>query len=116
MTEVLSQAWVAAVAEASADRSGVGTAGVVAITIGKTRQAVLHIEDGRVQAPGEGVEAGVTIPLTARQLEAIVAGTESLAQSFMRGDVKPVGATGPLLAAIELFEDVSFRQRLAELA
>ncbi|MCP3987594.1 MAG: hypothetical protein GY724_00850 [Actinomycetia bacterium] len=123
MAEVLSEGWVAALIEASADRSGAGSGdgGQVAIAIGKTKRAEFRIVDGRVTEPdgatdGEsGEPVGVTIPMTAKQLAAIVGGTESLAQAFMRGDVKPEGATGPLLAAIELFEDASFRHRFAGL-
>lgn len=113
MPAVLDDAWIEAAVEASDHRSG--PSGVVAIAIGKTTPAVLDIVEGRVVGAGAADEAGVTIPLTAAQLEAIVTGAESLAQAFMRGDVKPEGATGPLLAAIELFEDDRFRTRLAEL-
>ena len=113
MTEPLGEEWVAAVVEASADRSVAGASGVVELTIGKTKRAVLEIVDGRVSGPIE-VEPPVTIPVTSKQLGAIVDGSDSLAQAFMRGDVKPVGATGPLLAAVDLFEDATFRQRLAE--
>lgn len=111
----LSEEWVAAMVEASADRSAPGASGVVAFAIGKTKQAVVEIVDGRVTGAVDD-EPPVTIPLTAKQLSALVDGSESLAQAFMRGDVKPVGATGPLLAAVELFEDANFRQRFAALA
>ena len=116
MTEALSEEWVAAAIDASDHR--IGSSGVVAIAIGKTKKAVLEIVDGRVAA-GRSLgsedpdDVGVTIPLTGKQLDALVSGEESLAQAFMRGDVKPVGATGPLLAAVELFEDEQFRQQLA---
>jgi hypothetical protein len=126
--EALSEAWVAALIEASQDRArgGTGAGGQVAITIGKTRRAQFRVIDGRVigaepdEQGGDGPTdpdevAGVTIPMTAKQLAAIVDGTESLAQAFMRGDVKPVGSTGPLLAVIELFEDASFRRRFVAL-
>jgi putative sterol carrier protein len=117
MTEALSDEWVAAVVEASAPRAGNGRSGLVAITIGKTKRAVLNIVDGQVTPAGEGVDGdvAVSIPVTAKQLTALMDGEESLAQAFMRGDVKPEGATGPLLAAVELFEDDEFRQRLAAL-
>jgi hypothetical protein len=116
MTDVASTAWVGALVEASQGRSGCGSGGggVVAIAVGKTKRAVFSIEDGRVGEPADG-EPGVTVPVTAKQLAAIVDGTESLAQAFMRGDVKPEGSTGPLLALIELFEDPEFRTRLAAL-
>ena len=116
--DALSEAWVAALVEASRDRSGAGTGvgGQVVITIGKTKRAEFQVVDGRVIEAGvDGDGDGVTIPVTAKQLAAIVDGTESLAQAFMRGDVKPVGPTGPLLAVIELFEDASFRRRFAAL-
>lgn len=115
MTELLSDAWVDALATASVDRSGLGTSGVVAVAIGKTKRAVFEIADGQVLVTRTDQEPGVTIPVTAKQLAAILDGSESLAQAFMRGDVKPDGATGPLMAAVELFEDASFRQRLAAL-
>ena len=118
-TDPLSEAWIEALVEASRDRTGVGTAGVVALAIGKSKRAVFEIVDGKVAtvaSAGEGEPAAeVTIPVTAKQLAAIVDGSESLAQAFMRGDVKPEGATGPLLAVIELFEDATFRTRLAAL-
>lgn len=116
----LSEAWVAALVEASGDRSG--PSGLVAITIGKTKRAVLDIVDGCVVADRscgtdgdalEADEADVTVPVTKAQLGALIQGEESLAQAFMRGDVKPVGSTGPLLALVDLFEDDGFRARLA---
>lgn len=115
MPEPLSEAWVESLVEASDDRSSPGLSGTVAVAIGKTKRAAFEITDGRVTGAGDD-EPGVTIPVTAKQLAAILDGSESLAQAFMRGDVKPEGATGPLMAAVELFEDVNFRLRLAELA
>lgn len=113
----LSDEWVAAVAEASAPRAGSGRSGRVAITIGKSKRAVLDIVDGEVQPVDAAIddEPTVAVPVTAKQLAAMIEGDESLAQAFMRGDIKPVGATGPLLAAVELFEDKAFRERLAAL-
>lgn len=113
MAEPLSDDWVEAAAQASRHRTG--PSGTVAITIDTSTRAVLDIVDGRVAGSAEPDTAGVTIPVTSAQLEAIVDGEESLAQAFMRGDVKPEGATGPLLAAIELFEDEEFRRKLVEL-
>lgn len=108
--EPLTDEWVEALAEASVDRRG--RSGVVAIAIGKKKLAVLDIIEGRVAVGAAPEAAAVTIPVTGKQLDAILSGEESLAQAFMRGDVKPAGATGALLAAIELFEDTDFRQRL----
>lgn len=116
MIDALSDEWIDAAIEASRHRAS-GRSGTVAMTIGKKTVAVLEIADGRVVASGgSDVErAGVTIPVTGAQLSSLIDGSESLAMAFMRGDVKPAGATGPLLAAVELFEDETFRSRLAEL-
>ncbi len=107
-----------AIVTASDHRSG--SSGQVVLAVGKTKRALLDIDDGRVVAARmvpveEAGEVPVTVPVTSTQLGALVAGEESLAQAFMRGDVKPEGATGPLLALIELFEDPTFRSRLADL-
>lgn len=119
MTLSLDDRFAVAVVKASDHRSG--SSGLVALAIGKKQRALLDIVDGRVATaepvtPDEAeAAAAVTVPVTAAQLAAIVAGEESLAQAFMRGDVKPAGATGPLLAAVELFEDPEFRSRLGAL-
>ena len=78
-------------------------------------KAVFSCDGANIEVGYEAEEAPVVLPLTTSQFERIVAGEESLAQSFMRGDVKPAGATGPLLAAVDLFEDAEFRGRLATL-
>ncbi|MEM8922303.1 MAG: SCP2 sterol-binding domain-containing protein [Actinomycetota bacterium] len=114
MTDVLSDAWIGQLVEASAARTS-ERSGVVELAIGKTKQARFEIADGRVVGPTEA-EAGVRVPVTGKQLTALLDGEESLAQAFMRGDVKPEGATGPLLALVELFEDATFREQLAALA
>ena len=115
MTEPLSEAWVQSLVEASAERKGMGSA-VVELAIGKTTEVRIAIVDGKVTGRvEEQTDVGVRVPLTAKQLAAIVEGSESLAQAFMRGDVKPEGATGHLLPLVELFEDASFRQRFAAL-
>ena len=93
MTEPLSAEWVSALAEASAGRSGTGRSGVVAIAFGKTaapsRMAVLDIVDGEVRPAGDGAEPWVTIPMSAKQLAAVVAGEESLAHPVLEGPVEP---------------------------
>lgn len=115
MSEPLSPDWVTSLVEASVEREGSGSA-VVELAIGKTKQARFAIADGRVTGPvDDDVEAGVRVPLTGAQLTALIDGSESLAQAFMRGDVKPEGSTGHLLPLVELFEDASFRQRFAAL-
>ena len=115
MAELLSTEWIAVLAEASSDRDGPPLSGVVEIAVGKTKQARFTIADGRVVGPTDD-DAGVRVPVTAKQLAALMEGSESLAQAYIRGDIKPEGATGPLLALVELFEDETFRSRLAGLA
>lgn len=103
---------LAAVMAASEGREGSGRSGSVALLVAGAPVG-LDIVDGRVVGPAPVDGAPVRVPVTADQLSAIIDGSQSLAQSFMRGDVKPEGATGPLLALIELFEDADFRHRLA---
>lgn len=130
---VLDQEWADRITAASADRSG-SYSGTVAIELGKKDKAVLAIVDGQVVSTAVGEDAlaaadsaepgapvpddgtpapvGVTIPMTDEQLGSFLDGTASLARAYMVGDVKPVGATGPLLALVELFESEEFRSRL----
>ena len=107
MPEPLSSDWVTSVIEASqraepsslSDRST-----VVAFTVGKSKRAVLHFEHGRVVDSRDDDEVEVTIPFTGEQLDAMMAGRESMAQAYIRGDLKPEGSTGAFLAVVELFE------------
>lgn len=112
--DVLGEAWVDGLVAASA---AIGTPGdqsaVVAFTIGKKQKAVLNIVDGRITGAGDEEQVAVTVPVTADQLTAFGDGSESFARSYMMGDVKPVGATGALLAVIQLFENPEFRAALA---
>ncbi len=108
--EPLSSDWVASVVEASqrAEASGLSDRStVVALTVGKSKRAVLRFEHGRVVGSADDDEVEVTIPFTAEQLDAVVAGRESMAQAYIRGDLKPEGSTGAFLAAVELFESGS---------
>lgn len=116
----LDDVWVDAVAAASQEAEvTVPGSGVVAFTIGKTKQATLRITDGRVTGPvdggddgGDGVEPDATIPVTAAQLGSFCDGSESMSRAFMRGDLKPVGAIGALLPVFALFDDAAFRAAL----
>ncbi|MGI9596911.1 MAG: SCP2 sterol-binding domain-containing protein [Acidimicrobiales bacterium] len=106
--------WIARLAEASAGLEDPGDrSAVVAVTIGKKQKAVLDITDGRVTGPGDDGSVAVTVPVTGEQLAAFVDGSESVAQAYMRGDLKPVGSTGAFLAVVELFENPSFRAALS---
>ncbi len=103
---------VGAAVSASTGRSVAGMSGVVALKLG-SQAVALEIVDGRVLGPASPLEAPVTVPLTGPQLSALLDGSVSMAQAFMKGDLKPEGATGPLLALIELFEDGDFRRQLS---
>lgn len=98
---------VAAAAKAESDQIG-DRSGVIEFTIGKSKRAVVAMVDGRIvgtaDPEGDGEDIDVSIPLTIEQLNAYFSGRESMAQAYIRGDVKPVGATGPLLSLIELVE------------
>lgn len=114
----LDEAFVADVVAASAGLDGGGRSATVAVTIGKTKSVVLEIQDGRVtggqvRPAGDG-EVGVTVPVTGDQLDQFRDGSESVARAYMRGDLKPVGSTGALLAFVELFENPDFRAALAQ--
>ncbi len=115
--EALSDAWVDALVAASAAASDdqVGEhSGVIELTIGKTRRAALSIVDGRVvgavETEGSVDGVDVSVPVSDDQLNGYLAGTDSIAQAYIRGDVKPVGSTGPWLAFVELVESGALGQ------
>lgn len=103
--ELLSDEWVDSLVAASADLP-VTTArpATVALTIGKSRRAVLALESGRIVGPGSDDDVAVTVPVTEDQLNDLLSGRESLAKAYIRGDVKPDGSTGAFLSLVELFE------------
>lgn len=118
------EAFVARAVAASAGRGPVPASGRVTLAVDGSTIS-LEIRDGRVVGspgagaddaepgePGEPAEPAVVVPVTAAQLQAMAEGSASMAQAFMRGDLKPEGSTRALLALIELFEDPSFRQGL----
>lgn len=114
MTSPLSPQWVDALVTGSAEapaRPGVDA--TIALCLGTSQRRVLAIRDGRVVGEADG-DAQVEIPLTESQLEALVAGRLSLARAYMRGDIKPVGSSGAILVAAEVFEDDRIWQGLRE--
>lgn len=117
MATTLDDAWVDALVAASGRAvAPSGRSAVAEFTIGKTQRAVVEIVDGRVVGPatmGDGDEADISVPLTGPQLDSFVDGSESMSKAYMRGDLKPVGATGALLAVFALFDDPAFRQALS---
>lgn len=112
------EGFVASAVAASAGRGPVPASGLVTLAVDGATIG-LEIRDGRVVGPaasaaGDGPEAEpvVTVPVSRAQLQAMAEGTQSMAQAFMRGDLKPEGSTRALLALIELFEDPAFRRAL----
>lgn len=101
----LSDVWVEAVVAASAQREAIrGLDGIVTLAIGKTTKVTLDIASGRVtgrvDAAGE-----VEVPFTKAQLAAWADGEFDLSVAYMKGDLKPTGATGPFLALLAVMDD-----------
>ncbi len=114
MAATLDDAWVDALIGASAAcEPALARSAVVEFTIGKTQRAAVEIVDGRVVGPAGEAEPDVSIPLTGAQLAEFSSGEASMTQAYMRGDLKPVGSTGALLAVLALFDDEAFRQTLS---
>jgi hypothetical protein len=112
--EPLGEEWVAGLVEASGRAvTPCIRSAVVEFTIGRKASTAVEIVDGRVVGPAGDAEPGLSVPVTADQLASFVDGSESMARAYMRGDLKPVGSTGALLAIISLFEDPAFRTALA---
>lgn len=107
--EALTEEWVEALVSASAaaadDQVG-DRSGVIELTIGKNRRAVVAMVEGRVVGPAvaEGDDIDVSIPFSDDQLRGYLSGDESIAKAYIRGDVKPVGSSGPWLSFVELVE------------
>jgi hypothetical protein len=104
--EVFSDAWVEELVEATGDRHGVpGVSGVVGLGHGKKPKIVLEFSDGKVLGPSDA-EPEVIIPISKSQLEEWSDGGLKLTVAYMKGDVKPVGSTGALLAALEVLDNI----------
>ncbi|MEZ5377738.1 MAG: SCP2 sterol-binding domain-containing protein [Acidimicrobiales bacterium] len=98
-----------ALVAATADRAdAAGLSGIVELALGKTSSLVLELVDGRVVGVAEGIEPGeanVRIPFTGAQRAAWLAGEFDLTKAYMRGDLKPEGRSGDLIAALQLLDD-----------
>lgn len=120
MSETL-ESWVNGLVEATTERSlGQDTTpgepgGRVEFGQGKKTRVPVEVRDGRFLAPTvtEG-EADVMIPVTKAQLDGWISGELRFSTAFMRGDLKPVGATGPLVAALEVLDDPAVREGVAQ--
>jgi hypothetical protein len=111
----LSPEWVDELVAASNEAESVHAIdAVVEFTRGKTVSVPVEVRAGRVIGPaGDDAEPSLTVPLTTTQIEAFVSGAESMSRAYTRGDFKPVGSTGTLLALLALFDDAKVRSRLA---
>ncbi len=108
----LDSAFAAALAEATTGRgSAGGLSGVVELATGKNTSVVVAFVDGRCEGATDR-EPGVRIQLTGAQLGAWLAGDLHLGEAYMRGDVKPEGRSGDLLAALEVLDDRAVVERL----
>lgn len=105
-----------ALVAATADRRTVtGLSGLVELAVGKTKSVIIEIVDGRVVGVPESIEPGsanVRITFTGAQRAAWLAGELDLTKAYMRGDLKPEGRSGDLLAALELLDDPAVYQQL----
>lgn len=63
---------------------------------------VVSIAKGKSKVVDASGEVDLTLETTSDQLEELLATDSSLALGFMKGDVKPVGSTGALIALIDL--------------
>lgn len=98
--------WVSALVAASAGRGGVpSVSGVVGLGTGKKSSVVLNITEGQVTGPIDS-EPEVVIPISEAQIDAWNKGELSLSVAYMKGDLKPVGSTGALLAALEVLDNL----------
>ncbi len=105
-SEAFSEEWVAELVEASAERVGVpGVSGIVGLGTGKKPKVVLQFTEGKVSGLSDA-EPEVVIPISAAQLEQWNQGDLKLTVAYMKGDVKPVGSTGALLAALEVLDGI----------
>jgi len=108
----MDESWIQQMAHASAGRPDPAIGGgIVTLAVGKTKSVTFVIDGGQVRSVGHDdseLLPSVRVPLKGAQVDSLLSGSQSLAQSFIRGDIKPVGATGALVGLVELFEDEQF--------
>lgn len=104
--EVFTEDWVAELVEATSGRTGVpGVSGIVGLGHGKAPKVVIGISEGKVLGPSDA-EPEVIIPISKAQVEEWTKGDLKLTVAYMKGDIKPVGSTGALLAALEVLDNI----------
>ncbi len=103
------EGFVDAMVQATSDRPMTpGLSGHVALGVGSKVDAakadvVVSIRDGRVVGSSDETAEAVVI-LSRAQVEAWTAGAFVPSEAYMRGDLKPTGASGPLFAALETLD------------
>ncbi len=106
-----------ALVAATADRAdAAGLNAVVELAVGKTKSVVVELVNGRVLGIAEGVEPGganVRFQFTDTQRAAWLAGELNLTEAYMRGDFKPEGRSGDLIATLQLLDDPAVYQQLS---
>ena len=120
MTEVLSEAWFDAVNESlTSVPPGPGGNAVVALEVsgGGSGTVLTHwvVQDGRLASvrPADEAAADATIPVRHDLVEQLVSGHVDPAVEFMRGNLKPEGASAAVLALLSALANPECRAALA---
>ena len=118
--ELLSDDWFSRVSSALGDlEPGPGGSGLVEVVVsgGDMGRIRTHwvIEAGRLVSVhrADETEPDVVIPQSSAAFAELVAGTADPAVSFMRGDLKPDGSSGALLAFLSAMAQPACRKALA---
>lgn len=107
--EPFSEDFIAELVAASAQRAPIpGLSGDVGLGIGSKVDAakvsvVIAIVDGQVTGPTER-PAEAVLGLSKKQVPEWLSGDLVLAAEYMKGDLKPTGASGAIFAALELLD------------
>ncbi len=109
VAEPFTEAFVAELVAASAERAPIpGLSGDIGLGIGSKVDAskvsvVIAIVDGQVTGSTDRPAEGI-IGLSKKQVPEWLSGELVLAAEYMKGDLKPTGASGPLFAGLELLD------------
>jgi len=107
--EPFTEEFVAELVALSADRALIpGLSGDVGLGVGSKVDAskvsvVMAIVDGRAVGLTDRTPE-IVVGLSKKQVPEWLAGELVLARAYMQGDLKPVGASGPLFAALEFLD------------
>lgn len=110
-SEPFTEAFVAELMALSAERAPIpGLSGDIGLGIGSKVDAskvavVIAIVDGQVTGPTERPAEGI-IGLSKKQVPEWLSGDLVLAAEYMKGDLKPTGASGAIFAGLELLDFV----------